>query len=358
MNALWAVLSGDGYGRLLRLRLLALVPALLAAMLNTGYQYLGAEPLPSEGGWRWRLASLLGVERVDAGVYDWLVTGSLYLLPLLLVALGVGLFWERVFAERRDRALEPGFIPAAVLFTLLLPAPTPMFHAVFGMSMAMLLGLGIFGGDGRSFLSPALLGFAILQVSFPSAADSHPLWQGLVGYSGSEALAIYHRGGETALAAAGIDAWSAFIGAVPGSLGTTSIAAIALGAALLLLRGVISWRLLAAQLLGVLLAATVFNLFGSGTGASAMPAYWHLLLGGFAFGAVFLACDPVASCCTNPGRWIQGLLIGALLVLIRVVNPAHADAVIPVLLLASIVAPLIDHAVIAWNIRGRARRRV
>jgi len=358
MSALLAVLFGDGYGRILRLRLLALLPVLLAAILNTGYQYLDAAASPAEKGWRGWLAAMLGVDRAGAGVYDWLVTGCLYLLPLLLTTLAVGLFWERLFADSRGRSLEPGFIPAAVLFTLLLPAPTPMFHAIFGMSLAMLLGLGIFGGDGRSFLSPALLGFAILQVSFPSVANGHPLWQGLAGYGGSEALAIYDRGGVDALASAGIDPWSAFIGAVPGTLGTTSVAAVALGAALLLARGVISWRLLAAQLLGVILAATLFNLFGSGTGASAMPAWWHLLLGSFAFGAVFIACDPVASCCTNPGRWIQGLLIGALLVLIRVVNPAHSDAVIPVLLLASIVAPLIDHAVVAWNIRGRARRHV
>jgi Na+-transporting NADH:ubiquinone oxidoreductase subunit B len=358
LNSLLATLFDDGYGRVLRLRLLALVPVLLASMLNTGYQYLDAEAVPGGGGWRQRLAEALAVERVDPGVYDWLITGSLYLLPLLLLMLGVGLFWERLFAERRGRPLEPGVLPVAVLFTLLLPPATPLSHAVFGMSFAMLLGLGIFGGDGRSFLSPALLGFAILQVSFPGVATGHPLWHGLVGYGGSEALSIYARGGAPALAEVGIDPWSAFIGAIPGSLGTTSVLAVALGAALLLARGVISWRLLAAQVVGVLLAATIFNGFGSGTGAAAMPAYWHLLLGGFAFGAVFLACDPVASCCTNPGRWIQGLLIGTLLVLIRVINPTHPDAVIPVLLLASILAPLIDHAVIAWNVRGRARRHV
>ncbi len=222
----------------------------------------------------------------------------------------------------------------------------------------MLLGRGIFGGDGKTFINPALLGIAIVQVSFPSVTGQHPLWSGLAGYAGSDAIALYHRGGEAALSAANIDLWSAFIGSIPGTMGTTSILAVILGAALLLVEGLISWRLLAAQIIGLFVFATLFNLLGAEAGASAMPVYWHLLLGSFAFGAVFLACDPVASACTNPGRWIQGFLIAALVMLIRVANSTHPDAVIPALLLASILAPLIDHAVLEWNIRGRARRHV
>jgi len=284
--------------------------------------------------------------------------GFAHFVPILLVALIVGGFWERIIATRRQISIEPGFILIAVLFTLLMPGATAWGHVVFGMSFAMLLGRGIFGGDGKTFLSPALLGVAIVQVSFPGVADQHPLWHGLAGYAGSDAIALFDRGGEAALNAADIDLWTAFIGRTPGNMGTTSILAVALGAVLLLIERLISWRLLAAQIIGLFLFATLFNIFGADTGASAMPAYWHLLLGSFAFAAVFLACDPVASACTNPGRWIQGFLIAALVVLIRVANPTHPDAVIPALLLASIVAPLIDHTVIAWNIRGRARRHV
>jgi Na+-transporting NADH:ubiquinone oxidoreductase subunit B len=141
-------------------------------------------------------------------------------------------------------------------------------------------------------------------------------------------------------------------------MGTTSVFAIALGAGLLLFTRIIAWRLLLAQVIGLVVTATLFNILGSGSGAGAMSANWHLLLGSFAFGAVYLACDPVASSCTNPGRWIQGLFIGALVVLIRVANPTHPDAVIVVILLASILAPLIDYAVISVNIRARARRHV
>jgi Na+-transporting NADH:ubiquinone oxidoreductase subunit B len=270
-----------GYRRILRLQLLALLPVSIAAVLNSGYQYLAVlarEPERVGDDLRSNLAHGLGVGYEDPGLYD--------------------------------------------------------------------------------FLSPALLGIAIVQVRFPSAASQHPLWQGLAGYAGSDAIALFHRGGEAALAEVGVDLWAAFVGSTSGTLGTTSVLAVILGAGLLLLTRVISWRLLLAQLIGLSVIATLFNLLGGGTGASAMPLHWHLLLGSFAFGAVFIACDPVASCCTNPGRWIQGFLIGALVVLIRVANSTHPDAVIPAILLASIMAPLIDHAVIAWNIRQRARRHV
>lgn len=352
--------GAPGYRRLLRWQLLALLPVTAAAVLNSGYQYLmrrdgGAD---AAAGLRENLAARLVGAHADPGALDYIAAGLAHLLPMLLLALLVGGFWERIIGERRRRPLESGFVPTALLFTLLLPGATPFAHIVFGMSCAILLGKGIFGGDGLGFVNPALLGFALLQVSFPGLSDAQPLWQGLAGYGGSEALALYARGGEAALAAAGIDAWGAFVGATPGTLGTTSVLAVALGAALLLWQRIIAWRLLAAQLLGLIGMATLFNLAGADGGAAAMPAYWHLLLGSFAFGAVFLACDPTASCCTNPGRWVQGLLIGALVVLIRVANTTHPDAVIPALLLASITAPLIDHAVIAWNVRNRARRHV
>ena len=351
----------SGYSRILKLQLLALLPVSIAAVFNSGYQYLAVlarEPERVGDDLRSNLAHGLGAGYEDPGLYDWLAAGLAHFLPLLLLALVIGGLWERIIAARSNRAFEPGFILIALLFTLLLPGSAPFSHVVYGMSFAILLGKAIFGGDGKSFLSPALLGVAIVQVSFPSAAGQHPLWQGLAGYAGSDAIALFHRGGEAALAEAGIDLWTSFVGSTSGTLGTTSVLAVMLGAGLLLLTRIISWRLLLAQLIGLSVVATLFNLTGADSGASTMPLHWHLLLGSFAFGAVFIACDPVASCCTNPGRWIQGLLIGALVVLIRVANSTHPDAVIPAMLLASITAPLIDHAVIAWNIRQRARRRV
>lgn len=346
---------------MLRLQLLALLPVWIAAVINTGYQYLlglAREPASAIDDLRGRLALGLGASHESPGLYDMVAAGIAHLLPMLLLALVCGGLWERIIALRSGRDVEPGFVLIAMLFTLLMPGAAAFSHIIFGMSFAILLGKGIFGGEGKGFLNPALLGVAIVQVSFPGVAGQHPLWQGLAGYAGSDAIARFHQGGEAALLAAGIDPWSAFVGSTSGTVGTTSVLAVALGASLLLLARVIAWRLLAAQLIGVLVIASLFNLLGAGTGASSMPFYWHLLLGSFAFAAVFLACDPVGSSCTNPGRWIQGFLIATLVVLIRVANPTHPDAVIPAILLAAIVAPLIDHAVIAWNIRQRGRRHV
>ncbi len=347
--------------QLLHLQLLALVPVIFAGLLNTGYQFLeilSGNPEMAIEDLRGRLALALVTSRDDPAVYDLLLAGAAHLLPVLLMALLCGGFWERVIAARMGRQIETGFVPIALLFTLLLPGAAPFAHVVFGMSFAILIGKAIFGGDGKTFLSPALLGIAIVQVSYPGVAGEHPLWQGLSGYGGSDAFALFARGGEAALADADISLWRAFLGATPGPMGTTSELAVIVGAALLLYARMISWRLLAAQIIGLAVVATLFNLAGAGAGASTMSPQWHLVLGAFLFGAVYLACDPVASCCTNPGRWIQGLLIGALIVLIRVANPTHPDAVVPALLLASITAPLIDHAVIAYNVRQRSRRRV
>jgi Na+-transporting NADH:ubiquinone oxidoreductase subunit B len=347
--------------RIFNLQLLALVPVAIAALFNTGYQYLrilAENPALESDDVRGRIARGLGASYQHPGIVDMLAAGLAHLLPILVLALITGGVWERIIADRRQRPMESGFILIALLFTLLLPGAAAFSHVVFGMSFAILVGKAIFGGEGKTFLSPALLGIAIVQVSFPGSADQHPLWQGLSGYGGSEAFALFHRGGEAALHAADINLWSAFIGSTPGPMGTTSVLAVALGAVLLLAARIISWRLLVAQIFGLAVFVTLFNMSGAESGAGAMTIHWHLLLGSFLFGAVFLACDPVASCCTNPGRWIQGLVIGALVVLIRVANSTQPDAVIPALLLASILAPLIDHAVIAVNIRRRSRRHV
>ena len=189
--------------KMFRLRLLALIPVSLAAVLNTGYQYLSRlalEPQLAGNDLRERLSRGLGADIDNPGLYDYLAAGLAHFGLLLVLALLVGGFWERLISNRMQRPMESGFIPIALLFTLLLPGAAAFAHVVFGMSFAILLGKAIFGGDGKSFLSPALLGVAIVQVSFPSAAGSHPLWQGMAGYAGSDAIALFHRGGEAALA--------------------------------------------------------------------------------------------------------------------------------------------------------------
>ena len=357
----WLDIRGNlttGRRPILLIHLLALLPVILMAIVNCGYQYLrGIEGMPEfdAGGLRDGLASSLVLNPDSPGIYDYFAAGLAHLLPVFLLALLVGGLWERIGADRRRQPVQPGYLRDAVLFTLLLPAAIPFTHVAIGMTFVAVLGKAVFGGEGKSFLSPVLLGVAILQVSFPAVSGSSPLWQGLSGYAGSNAISVYFQGGEAALAHIGIDLWSAFFGSIAGTLGSTSMFAVTLGAMLLLVTRLISWRLLAAQLIGLLVFAWLATL---GSSSIVMPAHWHLLLGSFAFGAVFIACDPVASACTNPGRWIQGFLIAALLVLIRTANPTHPDAVVPVLLLASLLAPLIDHGVIAWDIRKRGRRHV
>jgi Na+-transporting NADH:ubiquinone oxidoreductase subunit B len=193
-----------------------------------------------------------------------------------------------------------------------------------------------------------------VQISFPSVLSNHPLWPNLNGYAGTRFFAEYHQQGVDGLTSLNLNWWDAFLGSTQGLIGTTSVLAVLIGAAVLIYAHIASWRLLAGQLIGVIVVATICNIVGDGI--LDMPWYWHLVLGSFAFAAVFIATDPSSSSSTNAGRWVQGVLAGGLVVFIRVVNPSHPDSVIPVLLLVSILAPLIDHVVMWFNIRRRALR--
>jgi Na+-transporting NADH:ubiquinone oxidoreductase subunit B len=344
--------------RIQAIRLLALVPVLIAAVVNTGHQYLSALNTMGgidEGDWRDRLVQSLRLDYADPGWFDVLAAGLVHVLPVLAVALLVGSVWEQVFAVGRRRRRESGLLVIPVLMTLLMPPGVSLVHLAVGMSFAMVFGKGIFGGEGKTFLSPAVLGAAVTLISFPTALTNHPLWTGVAGYGGTRAFALYHNDGAEGLAAAGIDWWGALIGNVQGMMGTTSLLAIGLGGAVLIVMRIASWRLIVGQLLGLVLVVTLCNLLGGDRGITTLEWHWHLVLGSFAFGAVFLATDPASSASTNAGRWAQGLIVGALVVMIRIVNPAHPDGVILAILMGSILAPLIDHVVIRLNVRQRTR---
>lgn len=344
--------------RIQTIRLVALAPVLIVAIVNTGHQYLSALDTAgamNAGDWRDRLAGSLGLDYSQPGLLDVIAAGLLHVLPVLAVALLVGGVWEQVFATYRRRRKESGLLVIAVLMTLLMPPSVSLVHLAIGMSFAIVFGKGIFGGEGKTFLNPAVVGAAVLMISFPTALTGHALWTGVAGYSGTRAISIYHLGGADGLAAAGIDWWGAFFGNVQGMMGTTSLLAIALGGAVLIVTRIASWRLVLGQVLGLVLAGTLCNIFGSGQGVANLPWHWHLVLGSFAFGAVFLATDPASAASTNTGRWLQGLIVGALVVALRVANPAHPDGVILALLMGSILTPLIDHVVIWFNVRQRAR---
>ncbi len=338
------------------LRLLAIIPVVIAAIANTGYQYLVALDVSNgqgAGDWRDGAVQSLGIDYVERGVYDIIAAGLIHVLPVFVIAFLAAGVWERIFAAGRQRRFDFGIVYTALLFTMLMPPGVTFFHIIFAMSFAIVFAKAIFGGEGKSFLNPALVGAAILQVSFPTALTDHPIWSSINGYAGTRMFTSYHQEGAGGLVWAGVDWWSAFVGNAPGLIGTTSVLAVIIGGVVLIYGSIASWRLLAGQVIGVVLVATLCNMIGGGI--LDLSWYWHVVLGGFAFGAVFIATDPASSAATNVGRWVQGLLIGALIVFLRVVNPSHPDGVIPILLLASMLAPLIDHVVMWFNIRRRAR---
>lgn len=344
--------------RIQSIRLLALLPVLIAAVVNTGYQYLSALNAIGgleEGDWRDSAIRGLGADQADPSLIDAVAAGLVHVLPVLAIAILVGVVWEQVFAVYRRRPRESGLLVIAVLMTLLMPPGVSLVHLAVGMSFAIVLGKAIFGGEGKTFLNPALVGAAVMLISFPTALASHSLWTGITGYGGTRAFALYHNEGSDGFVSAGIDWWGAFLGNVQGMMGTTSSLAIFLGGAILIVARIASWRLILGQLIGLTLVAALCNMLGDEQGIATLPSHWHVVLGTFAFGAVFLATDPASAASTNAGRWVQGLVVGALVVVIRIVNPAHPDGVILAILMGSIMAPLIDHVVIWFNVRQRAR---
>lgn len=341
--------------------LIALIPCVAMAVWNTGYQAnaaLARLDLDAAEGWRGTVIALFGTGYTLDDMPAALVHGAVYLLPLLLVTVGVAFAWEYLFARTRRRPMGEGTMVTALVFTLLLPPATPLWQCALGTSFAMVFGKLIFGGTGRNFLNPALTGLAFLYFSFPTQMVGDPMWPGLAGYAGTIAYGLAADGGMVALEAAGFTWMDAFIGRMPGMLGQTSVIACVLGAAVLVIKQVACWRVMAAVLIGTSVTALAFNLAaGDGHSALTVPWHWHLVLGGVAFGAVFVATDPVSAPMTDAGRWVYGILIGAAVVIIRVANPAHPDGVLLAILLGNISAPLIDHAVIRVHVRRRAQRR-
>jgi len=338
----------------------ALVPCLFVAFYNTGYQASVEVALAEVGmapGWRGRFLQTVGVGTDPADFLAAMIHGALYLLPVLAVTMVVGSFWERLFARLRDRPAGPGLVLIALLFTLSLPPTIPLWQAALGMSFAVVIGREIFGGTGRNFLNPALAGLAFLYVTYPKEMVSETAWTVVDAFTSPTYLTMATQNGAEAIAWLPTTWLQTFVGIVPGAFGTTSVLACLLGAAILLYRRVASGRIMAGILFGMVGTALLLNTFADGGSAfTGLTWYWHLTLGSFAFGTVFLATDPVSAAMTDPGRWIYGLMIGVMIVLIRVANPAHPDGVMFAILLGNIFAPLIDYLVMQANIRRRARR--
>jgi len=340
--------------------LVALGPCLVAAFYNSGYQAnlalakLGMTDLP---GWRGAFLGALGIAYESSSVLACFAHGALYVLPILLVVLVTAGLWEALFAVMRKRPRTEGSVVTAVLFTLILPPGAPLWQVALGISFGIVIGKEIFGGTGKNFLNPALTSLAFLYFAYPNTMAGDPLWSSVAGYGGTTIFSMVAAGGVDEIGRAGIGWWQSFLGDVQGALGVTSTLACLIGAAVLLYTRVASWRVMAGVLIGLVATVSVCNWAGAGAAPIlALPWYWHLTLGSVAFGMVFLATDPVTSAATNTGRWVYGVLIGFMIVLVRVANPVHPDGVMLAILLGNMFAPLIDYGVIWANTRRRARR--
>ena len=340
--------------------ILALVPCILMALLNTGYQAnlamaeLGIASVP---GWRGAVLEGLGIGYEAASPWANLWHGGLYYLPVLAVTLVVGGLWEQLFATLRRRPRAPGLAVIGFLFSLSLPPSIPLWQVALGMSFGIVVAKEVFGGTGKNFLNPALAGLAFLYATYPQQMVGETAWTVVEGFTGATTVRIAAGGGIEAVHWAGTNWMQAFLGAVPGAFGATSTLASLLGAAVLIAYRIASARIMAGALIGMIVTSLLFNqLVGSALPFGDLSWHWHLTLGSFAFGVVFLATDPVTAAGTDTGRWIYGVLVGGLIVVIRVANVAHPDGVMFAILFGNIVAPLIDYLVMRANIRRRMKR--
>ncbi len=336
-------------------------PAMLFGMYNIGLQANGAlaagAGTPIEG-WREFIIALLGGGGHDvSSIWDNFVFGAAYFLPVYLTVFVVGGFWEVLFATIRRHEVNEGFFVTSVLFALILPASIPLWQVALGISFGVVIGKEIFGGTGKNFLNPALTGRAFLFFAYPGDMSGNSIWTAVDGFSGATALGNAAEGGVDAIVSAGTSWTDAFLGTIQGSMGETSTLAILIGGVFLLGMNIAAWRIVAGVMIGMFATSLLLNLIGSDTNPMfGLPWYWHLVLGGFAFGMIFMATDPVSASMTNKGKWYFGALIGFMVVLIRVVNPAFPEGMMLAILFANLFAPLIDHFVVQANIKRRVAR--
>ena len=345
--------------RMMTMVIVALTPCILFAMYNTGLQAnlalaeMGGR-IPT--GWRADILAFLNVGYDAKSVLDNTLHGALYFLPLLIISYTVGGIWEGLFSTIRGHDLNEGFLVTGMLFPLILPPTIPFWQAALGISFGIVVGKEIFGGVGRNFLNPALTCRAFLFFAYPAQISGDSVWVAVDGYSGATPLSIAASSGMEALEKS-VSWMDAFLGFIPGSIGETSALACLIGALILAVTGIGSWRIMVSVLIGAFGLSFLFNSIGSSTNPMfAMSPLWHLALGGFAFGLAFMATDPVSGAMTQTGQWIYGILIGCMVILIRVVNPAFPEGMMLAILFGNVWAPVIDYYVVRANIKRRKQR--
>jgi len=357
----------------------ALGPCILMAMWNTGYQanlVLNAGGLEFAEGWRGSVMSTLGLAANPENHISNFVLGALYFIPLFLVANIAGGLCEVIFSCIRGHEINEGFLVTGMLYPLTLPPTLPWWQAAIGIMFAVVLAKEVFGGTGKNFVNIALTARAFLYFAYPSQISGDRVWVAadgyklVDGYTGATALGQLGSldpanipMGMTAVTntvtngGLNISWFDAFLGVIPGSMGETSALACVIGAAILIASGIGSWRIMAAVVLGAVTTSAALWAIGSDSNAVfAMPPWWHLVVGGFAFGTVFMATDPVSAAFSEGGKWVYGFLIGFMTILIRVINPAFPEGIMLAILFGNVFAPLIDYFFIQANIKRRLAR--
>ncbi|MDY0164757.1 NADH:ubiquinone reductase (Na(+)-transporting) subunit B [Desulfobotulus sp.] len=330
--------------RFMSIVILALLPVTLFGIYNTGYY-----------------ANLAAGTSTD--LFPAFLRGLLIFVPLLVVSYGVGFFWEALFAVRRGHGISEGFLVSGLLYPLILPPDLPLWQAAIGISFGVVIGKEIFGGTGRNILNPALTARAFVFFAYPGQMSGDAVWisgGATDAVSGATALAISSQAEAgtripALLDQAGLGFFELLVGRTPGCIGETSALLCLVGAILLILTGIASWRIMVGGVLGLLATGFLLNQLASGRleAAMALPAHYHLVMGGFAFGIVFMATDPVTAPGTEAARWLYGFFIGGLTVLIRVFNPAYPEGTMLAILFMNLFAPLLDHFVIQARLRKR-----
>ena len=322
--------------RVMIIVVIALVPAALFGIWNTGYQTSTLYGL----GW---------------GFWMCFWKGFLRVLPLYIVSYIVGLGIEFASSQIRDEEVNEGYLVTGMLIPLIVPVDVPLWMLALAVAFAVIFGKEVFGGTGMNIWNPALLTRAFLFFSYPNSMSGSETWiamrKGETAVSGATPLALASEGGVSSLSG-DASLWHLFLGDIPGSVGETSAIAILLGAVILIWTGVASWKIMVSSVAGALLVGWL----GCLGGATDVPAYYQLVLGGFLFGTVFMATDPVTSAQTECGKWIYGFLVGALAVTVRLFNPGYAEGMMLAILLMNTFAPLIDHCVVSASISRREKR--
>ncbi|KJF85492.1 MULTISPECIES: NADH:ubiquinone reductase (Na(+)-transporting) subunit B [Photobacterium] len=349
----------------------AVFPAMFWGMYNVGDQAIAglnhlytADKLTAviAADWHYWFTQMLGgTLSASAGWGSKMLLGATYFLPIYAVVFAVGGFWEVLFCMVRKHEVNEGFFVTSILFALIVPPTLPLWQAALGITFGVVVAKEIFGGTGRNFLNPALAGRAFLFFAYPGQISGDLVWNAADGFSGATPLSQWSQGGQAdvvnTITGQSITWMDAFVGHLPGSIGEVSTLAILIGGAFIVIMGIASWRIIAGTMIGMIVAATLFNIIGSDTNPMFnMPWQWHLVLGGFAFGMMFMATDPVSAAFTNKAKWWYGALIGAMAVMVRVVNPAYPEGMMLAILFANLFAPLFDNLVVQGNIKRRLAR--